>query len=93
MVNKHARTVIKKYGMSKIIDAFGHQLPTVLQMHNYPNFLTKVEIPGAPDLVHHPFSLPNKAGTVAVTALVWHPCCLDGCCHPAHGWAAWLQLR
>ena len=79
MVNKGARTVIKKYGMSKIIDAFGHQLPTVLQMHNYPNFLTKVEIPGAPDL---PISALHFPGTIAV-ALVWHACCWDGSCHSA----------
>lgn len=46
MTNKHARTIINKYNMSRIMDAFGHQLPTVLQMHNYPNFLTKVDIPG-----------------------------------------------
>ena len=46
MINRHARTIIEKYGMSRIMDAFGHELPTVLQMHNYPNFLTKVDIPG-----------------------------------------------
>ena len=47
MINSNARRVIKKYGLSKIIDAFGHSLPTVLQLHNYPNFLTKVDMPGA----------------------------------------------
>ncbi|KAK9827996.1 hypothetical protein WJX81_006931 [Elliptochloris bilobata] len=46
MINKHARDVMKKYGMSKILDAFGHQAPTTLTMHNYPDFLTKVDIPG-----------------------------------------------
>lgn len=46
MINSKARDMIKKYGLSKIIDAFGHSLPTVLQLHNYPNFLTKVDIPG-----------------------------------------------
>ena len=46
MINSKARDVVKKYGLSKIIDSFGHSLPTVLQLHNYPNFLTKVDIPG-----------------------------------------------
>lgn len=48
MINRKARDVVEKYGLSKIIDAFGHSLPTVLQLHNYPNFLTKVDIPGTP---------------------------------------------
>ena len=53
MLNSKARDVVKKYGLSKIIDAFGHSLPTLLQLHNYPNFLTKVDIPGAsPRSIH-----------------------------------------
>ncbi|KAK9827977.1 hypothetical protein WJX81_003657 [Elliptochloris bilobata] len=47
MVNQHARDVIKKYGISAMLDAFGHQAPTTLTIHNYPDFLTKVDIPGA----------------------------------------------
>ena len=47
MVNEKARVILEKYGISKIFDGFGHQPPTTLTLHNYPDFLTKVDIPGA----------------------------------------------
>ena len=56
MINSNARDVVKKYGLSKIIDAFGHSLPTLLQLHNYPNFLTEVNIPGVSSQPIHPDS-------------------------------------
>ena len=46
MINKKARSIMQKYGMSKILDAFGHQPPTTLVLNNYPDFLTKFEIEG-----------------------------------------------
>lgn len=46
MINKKARSIMQKYNMSKILDAFGHQAPTTLVLNNYPNFLTKIEIEG-----------------------------------------------
>ena len=46
-INKKARDIMEKYGISKIFDGFGHQPPTTLSLHNYPDFLTKVDIPGA----------------------------------------------
>ncbi|KAK9822471.1 hypothetical protein WJX81_006263 [Elliptochloris bilobata] len=38
---------MKKFGMNKILDAFGHQPPTTLELNDYPDFLTKVEIEGS----------------------------------------------
>ena len=46
MINRNARSIMKKYGMSKILDAFGHQPPTTLVLNNYPDFLTKIAIEG-----------------------------------------------
>ncbi|KAK9825686.1 hypothetical protein WJX81_004113 [Elliptochloris bilobata] len=46
MINEKARDVMMKFGNSKILDAFGHQPPTTLTLNNYPDFLTKVNIPG-----------------------------------------------
>lgn len=43
--SEKARGIIEKYGYSKLIDAWGHQPPTILTLHNYPRFLTHVEIP------------------------------------------------
>jgi hypothetical protein len=47
MVSEKARAVIERFGYSKLIDAWGHQPPTILTLHNYPTFLTHVEIPSA----------------------------------------------
>ena len=46
MINRNARKIMKKYGMGKILNAFGHQPPTTLVLNNYPDFLTKLEVEG-----------------------------------------------
>lgn len=46
MINRNARGIMKKYGMGKILAAFGHQPPTTLVLNNYPDFLTKLEVEG-----------------------------------------------
>ena len=46
MVNQKARSIIDRFGLSKLMHAWGHQPPTALTLHNYPNFLTHLEVPG-----------------------------------------------
>lgn len=48
MVNKKARGIINKYGYEKLMHAWGHQPPTTLTLHNYPKFLTHIDMPGRP---------------------------------------------
>ena len=48
MVNKKARGIINKYGYEKLMHAWGHQPPTTLTLHNYPKFLTHIDMPGKP---------------------------------------------
>ena len=38
--------MVKKYGLATMVNSWGHQPPTVLQLGNYPDFLTSVEVPG-----------------------------------------------
>lgn len=46
MLFESARPFIKKYGLEKIIDSWGHMPPTTLTLFNYPDFLTRVTVPG-----------------------------------------------
>ena len=54
MINRKARSIMHKYGMSKILDAFGHQPPTTLVLNNYPDFLTKFDVEGGFSSLHAP---------------------------------------
>ena len=46
MINRKARGIINRFGISKLAHAWGHQPPTTLTLHNYPDFLTKITMPG-----------------------------------------------
>jgi hypothetical protein len=46
MVNEKARGIINKFGYPKMMHAWGHQPPTTLTLHNYPKFLTEIDMPG-----------------------------------------------
>ncbi|CAK0733656.1 hypothetical protein CVIRNUC_000311 [Coccomyxa viridis] len=46
MTNWKARGIINRFGISKLAHAWGHQPPTTLTLHNYPDFLTKIIMPG-----------------------------------------------
>ena len=46
MTNWKARGIINRFGISKLAHAWGHQPPTTLTLHNYPDFLTKIVMPG-----------------------------------------------
>ena len=46
MTNWQARGIINRFGISKLAHAWGHQPPTTLTLHNYPDFLTKIIMPG-----------------------------------------------